>query len=256
MVNLTQYVTCQLNESENGLRATGVPPHTMILAHMHGLASSVCKLLPAIRQCSEDTVQGVIRELEVRAIGAGTVTRDGLNESIMRCLEDAGISRILERLESHERIEISNSTSLESTDGNCDVNIGNVYFWGGKLHKFPEDFDFPNGGVLEAWQWWIAGNVAKNYRPLKELEPMDCSTRNKRKRLSDYKFLMNRLEARAKGDNFWIEDKTIEAANTMYERLSTVLNNVTKKQRMAQLTWIYAVTALRKALKSNQAAEL
>ena len=127
------------------------------------------------------------------------------------------------------------------------MNNIQVYHWGGKLHKFPEDVELPNGGVLEAWQWWIAGNPAKYYRPFRELEPMDCNTRNKRKRLCDYRYLMKRLELRARQGSFWMEEKTIEAANEMFECLLTALHNVLKRPRIAQLRWISVTSILQKA---------
>ena len=47
----------------------------------------------------DGTVAGVAQILEERAIGAGTVTRDGLQTMITTCLRDAGVMNILERLE-------------------------------------------------------------------------------------------------------------------------------------------------------------
>ena len=255
--SLRPFVKCAINES-GGLCATGIPPHTMILTQMHDLASSVCQILPAIRQCSEDTISGVVGELESRAIGAGTVTRDGLNDSIMRCLEVAGIPQIMQRLESLQVSESSgaNTAVEESNDNDASSATSNnhsgIYVWGGRLHKFPEDVELPNGGVLEAWQWWIAGNVTKGYRPLRELEPIDCSTRNKKKRLCDYRYLMTGLEERAKEGNFWIDEKTISAANEMFECLATVLDTLLQRQRIAQLktkkliNWLYPWRRLQK----------
>ena len=256
MEHLGQFVQCGLSQNEIGLQPTGVPPHTMILTHIQSLASNIFQILPALRRCSEETIEGVMKELEDRAIGAGTVTRDVLNDSIMRCLEEAGIPQILERLENRSDSGRNHTSAPETGSGERDMSNIQVYQWGGRFHKFPEDVEFPNGGVLEAWQWWIAGNAAKNYRPFRELEPMDCNTRNKRKRLCDYRYLMRRLESRARAGNFWMEDKTIEAANEMFECLSTVLNNVLKRQRVAQLRWISVTSILRKALNDESNQEL
>ena len=71
----------------------------------------------------------------------------------------------------------------------------------------------PNGRETT---WPSAGNSSKKYRPFRELDFVDCSTRNKKKSLSDYRFLMTSLESRAKNGNFWMEEQTIHAPRRHY----------------------------------------
>ena len=92
----------------------------------------------------------------------------------MRCLHNSGLSRLLERLENNGiEVAINNQNINQEHEPNTTPNV-NVFFWGGKFHKYPEAVELPNGGVLEAWQCWIAGNPSKKFRPLRKLEPIDC----------------------------------------------------------------------------------
>jgi len=152
---LKVFVRCELPNSGNALTATGVGP-----------------------------------KFEEKAVGLGTVTQSGLTEALMKCLEDAGVMRIVRNIENPPApAAVSGSTAVRDTTP--------VYCWGGKLHNFPEEFTFPKCGVLEAWRYWCVGDELRGYPPLKTLTPEELSTKNLRKRLSDFKFVMNKIEERA-----------------------------------------------------------
>jgi hypothetical protein len=92
-----------------------------------------------------------------------------------------------------------------------------TYVWQDKPHLYPEDFEFPDGSVQLAWQEWCCGNSAKGYPPLRYLSSNDLSTRNKKKLLSDYRFLMVMMEEELKRQNQWIGHASLDQANTMYQ---------------------------------------
>ena len=73
---------------------------------------------------------------------------------------------------------------------------------GGKFHFFPENFHLPRGSVLEAWLNWCLGNERLGYPPFETLWPDDFSDSNGRKRLSDYRFVMNKIERRQMSSKF------------------------------------------------------
>ncbi|KAF1790753.1 hypothetical protein GQ600_19715 [Phytophthora cactorum] len=87
-------VLSSLAEPDTCIRPTGVPPHVSILCETKWLKESLVAALTKI----EDTVKDIITELEKRAIGAGTVTFDGLNAAITKCLQDCGIDDLVQRL--------------------------------------------------------------------------------------------------------------------------------------------------------------
>ncbi|EGZ23675.1 hypothetical protein PHYSODRAFT_463679, partial [Phytophthora sojae] len=68
--------------AEARIRPIGVPPRVSILCEMKGLKDGLLKTVKQIEATRLDTVQDIISELEKRAIGAGTVTYDGLNDAI------------------------------------------------------------------------------------------------------------------------------------------------------------------------------
>jgi hypothetical protein len=57
------------------------------------LKQSVSALSPQLNQISRDTIDGVVKELEDRAIGAGTVTQDSLATTLRTVLDAAGLTR-------------------------------------------------------------------------------------------------------------------------------------------------------------------
>lgn len=52
-----------------------------------GLKDGLLETLSKIEATRLDTVQDIISELEKRAIGAGTVSYDGLHDAIRACLK-------------------------------------------------------------------------------------------------------------------------------------------------------------------------
>ncbi|EGZ27513.1 hypothetical protein PHYSODRAFT_476314, partial [Phytophthora sojae] len=111
-----------------------------------------------------DTVQDIISELEKRAIGAGTVTYDGLNDAIRACLRDTEAERQM------------------------------CHFWGGKFRRVSAEFGIPDCSVRHAWVLWMCGNKAKQIPPLRLLDGRDMPSRMLQKPLSQLRFLMRKIE--------------------------------------------------------------
>lgn len=65
---------------------------------MVSLTSEVTKLAPRLEAVKADVVSGITHVLEERAIGAGTVTRDGLQQAIGDALNP--VMAMLQRLSS------------------------------------------------------------------------------------------------------------------------------------------------------------
>ena len=81
--SLKAMVRTALPGDENGRFTTGVPPHINMLNQMNQVKNNLMQLVPEIQNVSKVTVENLVKELEERAIGAGTVTRDGL-EALLR----------------------------------------------------------------------------------------------------------------------------------------------------------------------------
>ncbi|EGZ13894.1 hypothetical protein PHYSODRAFT_514573, partial [Phytophthora sojae] len=168
-----------------------------------------------------DTVQDIISELEKRAIGAGTVTYDGLNDAIRACLQ-------AERQMCH--------------------------FWGGKFRRVPADFGIPDCSVRHAWVLWMCGNKAKQVPPLRILVGRDMPSRILQKSLSQLRFLMRKIENDAASKNLLQLGQSIDAATQVFLACadSVTVDDITehsRKRRRGQLSWATVGKLLRKKAK-------
>ncbi|EGZ19311.1 hypothetical protein PHYSODRAFT_558115 [Phytophthora sojae] len=98
-----------------------------------------------------DTVQDIISELEKRAIGAGAVTYDGLNDAIRACLRDTGVAGLVEKLASAQE-PVVEASGAEAERQMC-------HFWGGKFRRVPADFGIPDCSVRHAWVLWMSSSA-------------------------------------------------------------------------------------------------
>ena len=88
---LKNHVVCSLPNDEIAMQATGIPPHVTLLGEMKTIADRLEKNLEKQNENIQLIINGVMKELEAKAVGLGTVTQAGLKESLMSCLEDAGV---------------------------------------------------------------------------------------------------------------------------------------------------------------------
>ncbi|EGZ21999.1 hypothetical protein PHYSODRAFT_285680 [Phytophthora sojae] len=62
---------------------------------MRALQDNTLSTIEKIEESRREIVKDIIHELEERAIGAGTVTFDGLHDALRKCLEEAGVHDLL-----------------------------------------------------------------------------------------------------------------------------------------------------------------
>ena len=135
---------------------------------------------------------------------------------------------------------------------NVSPTMTQAHMWGGKFHLVPEDFSFPDASTLLAWQYWVCGDREKELPPLRSLSPDDMSSKNMRKRLSDFKFLMQIIEEKIKEIGEWKDNVTVQEANEMFAKckhLVLVQDNVSekmRKRRPEQIKWSTMVNLIRK----------
>jgi hypothetical protein len=238
-----EHIICRIASSEDRINATGLPPYISILQRVYELKTSMEVSLQRQEENVGRVIEGIAKDLEDRAIGARTVTRDGLKEMLLQTLQNAGLMRAVERLENP-------IAAPASPVINRNVQ-GQMYMWGGRLARLPEDFVFPSGSVRIAWQHWCCGNTSKGYPPLRLIKPRDIALEKVKRRLADYRFLMKRIQDSIEDDQFRIEDITITEANSLFDRYSHIaeLPNLTSNNRTRrnnQLAWITVATELRK----------
>ena len=221
-------VECRLARPAEVMRPTGIPPHVNLLSNMSQILNEVMSV--------PDIVSNrIITILEERAIGAGTVTRDGLRATLQQAIEDSGILRLVRRMEQPEERK---DPALE------DENRFRNFEWGGSIHAVPEQFAIPSVNCIVIFQFWCCGDPANGIVPFRRLRADDMPNRNVRKRLSDLYSLMKILEDRASTLSIEIPHRiSIAEANRLYEHLKGAIEvqelseNANRKRRRAQLSW-------------------
>ena len=148
----------------------------------------------------------------------------------------------------------SSNTGTEADERGEDDHISpqfEVHTWAGGLHLLPEQFELPKVRVKDMWHLWLFGENTKVLPPFKRLQPADFSTKNKRKRLSDLRYLMKRIEARADELGLCYKNPSIHEANEIFRRCSSAIEveeeTPRKRQRRnTQIGWLTVVSLLRK----------
>lgn len=242
--NLRAKVTA--GTSDPSMTATGLPPFILIMNEVKECRKEVTAVIPAVESSVPKVVGGVTQVLEDRAIGAGTVTRDGLRNMLNEVLNKAGLFEAVERMRA--------SSGAPSAPPN-QAQESNLFMWNGSFHRVPQTFTFPVGGALVCWQHYCCGDATKGYPPLQQLEPRDMPSKNLRKRLSDYLYLMKRVERLVKEKGGWIAKPTLAQANEMFaagqEALSLPPLPSNRQRRVNQMKWQSVVQLLRKSNASN-----
>jgi hypothetical protein len=128
----------------------------------------------------------------------------------MTCFQEAGVGRY-----NVDESQVDEADSNENGD-----ETTTLYTWGGSLHLVPEDFEFPHVTVSDAWQMWVVVDSRKGYPPLRKLSPSDFLTRNNRKRFSDLKYLMKKIEEEARRIRVSCQNMTPAKAVQVFKKCS------------------------------------
>ncbi|KAH9120125.1 hypothetical protein LEN26_011285 [Aphanomyces euteiches] len=159
--------------------STGIPPHVDMM-------KSIEKNYNAIASLPSDIVAQIEKVLHDHGVQTGQITRQYLESTL-----DSYFSRV----------NCASSLPAPATEQPA---VGSLYCWGGRLTKVPPDFEFPSVGVASAWRLWWLGNKRRGHPPYRFIVPVDLPTTRERKQLSNWKFVMGRLDivCRASGLRF------------------------------------------------------
>ena len=165
---LGKRVKCGVPAENEGMKATGIPPHVSLLAKMTHLHEASQETVRKISRTKDEIISGIVKELEERAIGARTVTYDGLQETILKCFADSGINDLVQRVRNppeETRVESSHSSfNRESL----------AHFWGGRFRRLPEDFRFQDITTRQLWLLWMCGDQTRKIIPLRLWTAWTC----------------------------------------------------------------------------------
>ncbi|ETO62281.1 hypothetical protein F444_19805 [Phytophthora nicotianae P1976] len=246
IADLSRKVTC----NGNRLQATGIPPHVAILEKMKSLLDANLKTMERVDATRVATVTDIMRELENRAIGAGTVTFDGLDAALKRCLDTAGVTELISKL----NVAPGDASVVpEIPPGQPSTPC---FFWDGRFRRVPADFKLCECSVEKLWVLWQCGNTSKNIPPLRVLDGRDMPTRNLQKRLSDVRYLMSIVEDRSKRTGVYGVHQTVEDAVKTFSACADSVDvpprtSTARKRRRGQLSWTTVVALNRKSRKCS-----
>ena len=224
----------------SGRYATGVPPHISLLNQMKQIEDEIKKVIPALQESVTSTVSGIVHELEERAIGARTVTTDGLKAMLEETLQQVLENCMLNQNQNNAPIEANNPS-------NAQQEYPAVYMWGGALHLLPENYILPNGTCEAAWQVWMLPDTMNGHPPLKHCAPSDFAQKAQRKRFSDLSYLAKDI-SRYVTDS--MEVHSIGQVNQIFlnwiENLELPMQSIKgRRRRISQIKWASMVTLLR-----------
>ena len=171
--------------AEGLMKPTGLPPQVALLMQMQGLKESACETLMKLDENRNKIVADLTKEMERKAVHAGVVTFEGLEHHLRKCLEDFGVGR--------------NVQNVQGSDEEIDEESSNhgFHFYNGTFHRVPESFRLPKCPTSHLWSLWCCGNTEERIPAFRKLLPADLPSKAQRKRFSDVKFLMKKIENEA-----------------------------------------------------------
>ncbi len=198
--------------------------------------------------------------LDSKLADRGIITQATLEATISKVLEQSAVFKLT------NQIREINDRTLTLPDGNnndsgttsriqkpltrlftfCNEGVNEA-----TLHRVPKEFSFPSVSLLLAWQHWCCGNLEKGYPPFRELQPNDMVSKNMRKRLSDYKSVMKKIENEAVRQQIWTDRSTLPEVNEMFFKCVHTLGvddclDEVRVRRLSQTNWSTLTTGKRR----------
>jgi hypothetical protein len=212
-------------------------------------AGNMEALLTEIRGLQPSISRSITSILEERAIGAGTVTYDGLKEMLAGLFRDQGVAELV--------AAARNPLAPQEAQGEIPlvpVEL-HVFLWeDGSRHNLPEEFIVPTCNLSIAWQLWCCGIGNQQIPPLKSVSLYDISTAPKKKIFSNYKSVMDKFQAKSIVKGTWFPVMDMMQVNAAFISILDVIEIPVKTgqdrhRRISEMKWSTALNVIRKQLK-------
>ncbi|ETV89681.1 hypothetical protein H257_00872 [Aphanomyces astaci] len=209
------------------LKPTGLPPYVEIYRQLHTQQLTLATI-------TSEVVAGVRNLLDEKELATGTVTSAYI---------DKLFSSIMERL-----ARGTSAPEVTVVHHQHPRHQHMLYSWGGRQHKLPESFAFPNVDTATAWALWWLGKDSEI--PFRTIDPHDLDTKKQRRILSEWRFFMHILweyYVEIKGTDAPIdstEEAVVEAFECAVHALDPVIEK-TPNQRQRRFGQLMVVTVAR-----------
>jgi len=178
--SLKPLIQCRVGREGDRISATGIPPHVPLIQKVNEMGSHLIELLPVIREVAPTAVQGLIAELEKRALNANAVTYDGLDAAITRVLERLGLTQLMELLQ-NQSLPSREQTSPELPSRSVRSSV-------------PTDFKFPSVSVLTMIHLWYFGNPEQQLPPFRDIRRSDLApSKDTTNRMADLRYFIQSI---------------------------------------------------------------
>ncbi|GFH47913.1 hypothetical protein CTEN210_04389 [Chaetoceros tenuissimus] len=162
ILDLKKYVKVTMPWEEDGLAyATGVPPHSIILAEIEALKHMLKDQPSQIEKMMDDRVMSGV-----------------LSENRMRDLISSEREELMGKIDVLTEMFKKQSCSAVQvqTDANG-VNDDGYQYWvvNGIRQKVPPDWTFPNGPIVNVYKYWHHGDANHGIAPLKKFVRSDLT---------------------------------------------------------------------------------
>jgi len=176
---------------------------------VHDVNEGVKEVATLVRGMGEELEQRMVRVLEARAAESGTITAQALKETAeglketMKAMMEPLYRRLPEAAALATHAAAVGGAALAAVPVAGAALRWPTYQWGGRLRRVPETFKLPPGNVRHAWQLWCLGSddACNPHPPIRQLDQRDMgeesveAQRNKRRKLSDLRSLMGKMES-------------------------------------------------------------
>ena len=175
-------------------KATGIPPHVVMLKSLQDTKQDLCAILPAMKE----VIGSAFTE---NAIACGTASRDYIDQKI---------AALVEQMQTWQRL--ANGNSENSEEAIEERWQWSPYEYNGRFWSVPMDYKFPTCLPAVIFQLWMRGS--DKHPPLRSLKRFPSE--HLRKRFADLKYLMLRIERQLIANNNFNEKPTVEECEQMF----------------------------------------
>jgi hypothetical protein len=196
-------------------------------------------------------------------------------------LSEEKLRNILNDFQLNFQQHLNNNSSLRIDDDNniiteSEVNavetgrLYSVHYWGGGIHRLPQNWRFPRVGVFDMWRQWLIGDSERKILPLRLLSSKDFlhlkmvplnssenhgrtghfkeNRRDSRKTWHDLKFLIEYVHRKVVERNVMERDITPLLVDRMFKCVAGIFLS---KERDSQMSWLMVLLSLCCRLKSG-----
>jgi hypothetical protein len=224
------------------LEATGIPPHTLLLCGQEEVKAMIEQIVPSMQKEMDDrTMNGVLSETRMRQIVLNNPIIGDMRKDIQE------VRQLLIDLNERTMGAGAGGASLATGQSGTTRNVYDMWVINNMFRRVPPDWEFPQGPVLNVYQYWHHGDTVRKVSPLKNLEQLDViHFKGNRKRygknLEEVQFLFGMLDTEACRLGLLHENPTRQDTIKAFYKANHIwgLGDTTptgKKRNFTKITW-------------------